>query len=1242
MAYTTQDSFDGVYYNDDNAEAHLFTCENDDIADLSLSVFTNNSLYDWCYDKENQKLMADASDEISDIYNDSEKPYDEQKQDEIANAIIGYFLKNDDRKINIMAWRTSGRNGSYVEIEKADEWTFDTYRYSDLGIDQEEVFLLEVIRINDEVIQLDLEKPDKNNWTKQEKAKLEFVTDIMASKTGCITWTGLIKIPRETLNQKLEEEDEGDPRIEVQYEEQEEIEFKLYLFDSLYTRESARKVTLKKFNIVGHRSGYFDGIYTKKEDGKLSVVQEFDNPKNEVAGELDLQYNDFTGKWESGTPQVIAILTTNIPAATGIDLDFLKTKSIDEILDSTLGQQITWGSAIPLHMQNGNPLQWAPNYKIKEEYRDGNLDKAEGRVYNIAPREYSSGEMVFLNRINGLWFPLSFGEPGQAAPPEPLFIGKWDLTYLMTNVEYFFRDTAGNKLSYDDYEKAVYKAYYYDEQPTGLNIDRYSAPNYQINCNVKDGYFQVTSWDFMGGTIGGLRDNGHALACTQFAYDPNGNAFDNDGEDTLRNSIPFFGCVFPNGYSTDTGILRDPKPYDITPARYDLDNPKLNYFIEISNQQNVFENVNDNSADGNAGGMFIKDIAHLPADIGTNCSPSGQNGRPISNIHMLPVGPFSNIQTDFARYFDLEDTPVGNNIREAVPVRYNWLRKFDTLDNGEYGVNESAFDLLPTNGRKIQFRPLMMETYAAFEVNADGSSQHGTGEYGNKTREYTISVEEPLSLSALYREIDETGTFDINRLYGGTGIGLKYSSDIGNLPNANFPIQYWAEPWMGGEPGAGAVGIIGAVCTIQIERAIELITDSYIGMDSYLINPALPREEAWEGTNGYNNLNRSALYARAFQQWPRELTVYDHRFFSVFHFNPGVEIKEKIIVEEWYLNGVAITGSPPDGTPDEQYIYPTGYYTVSKSESTVDYRVPSYHNGLHSKVETTNDPWPSQNGNEASPAATGVFVWSDYTTNSRPLRNISDWAIDKGRRGKLLPFSYYKTSLTLNPEMDSNDIVSIDNDNSGSVYIKDYDIFIINPGTGYTTGNTFTIDGVDGAELECSVGVGGAVASFNIKTTTGKLLIGEDINPSDLSRYSIPATDQNGVMIPDQYVYNPITTSSKTNLKITTKTATGTGLEAYVCRAVISNTLKTDEKPKQAFTSELINLLPPAPREDGVRTLLNDALSGREELLNVSDNNQYDIFFHFHNDTTHTFGHSYGNSPQAWQQKIDLEIILDP
>lgn len=1155
------------------SESHSFVCQNARMASVNLSVFTTSSLEKWLSYKKNKEILKYTS---------------EEEIDDLVEDIVN----NQDQTANISVWRKEGRNGRYVEFVNLSEWKYDKsetdvnlkYAWSDVinnetdaGYSPTKNIIIYLIKLNDfiqEKIATDPVPDLEFGWTKQQIAAYEFFIDVNSSKERCLSWTNNLDFIKESISV----DDRGKTELEKEYE-QKEITIKLYFFSLFNNKKTERKVGTKELNIVAPRKDCAGKEYIAKDEGKTYYATTQDNPKSHAGAPLDLKYTEFLNRWESGTPQAIAIMTTDLPPAERPDLETFINGAASDSLHHETGLQVIAGSAMPVSMDKCNPLQWCPTYSRDERDREelqklGTSDKSKVQVpvYNLSPSAFSSGDIVILNRIDGVWIPIPYAS-GDLVTKKSTSLGKWDFTYLMTNTDYYFRNKLDELITYQDFEKGLYKSYYINDP---LNKNYYTENDEVVKyADVSNSYFQVTSWDFMGEKIGGLRTNGHALACNQFEFHPDNSRVNdsNNGRESLGISGPFFGCVFPNGYE-ETGkveILKaNSKNFIIKPTgAQDKLNRYHEFFEEIPNDQNVFENDNTNALSSAKEGIFAHDnITQLPADIAVNCSPEGQYGRPISLVRTLPTGN-QNLQNEFKEYFKyIPDSDL------KIPRRYAWLYQHPVGDDPvtTSDVNNSAFDIRPTNIRKIQFRPLKTETYACFEIDSKSDATVGSEERGEFARRMWDSQdvdENPIATGCLTRN-----TMGGNDLYHGKGVGLIYENSIDNArPRSdNNPDLLWLRNWIefgdgktdnaGGFPMGNAFGIIGAVCTVSFNDKIEFVLDNYIGMTPWFLNGAL--YPSW-GAGNYNSAHTTQLWARCFHSWPREQTIYDSRFFAVHHFNEGVERQD-----------------PLDPNDAEQV-------AVSGKILDVDF------------LEITSPSINSKVHADTTEFASGV------TTR---------------RRGKLLPYKWeYKTlgvgpfSYFLDPERDPPEKA------------QNVNIFIKASGENYNENDRFIVNGGngEGVLLKPVVSIeNGGITSLQVVHSgynflqSDFLAKGTDLTPSTTSSLSVGPSGSvagNGleaIIVGGTVVNSPVFTDKKPKEIFVDQITPSVQQNAGV------NTITDGASDKnRAFGQDL---------SDSDR----------------SDSGEYDLFLHFHNDISHTWDFDRALTPPAYEQKLDLTINLDP
>ena len=1189
--------FNGHGIHSEDLDNHVIVSRDNHMVDINLSVFTENSFYSWFSYESNRDIIEEIKDfdpnkvdppdtvldpedlpagqiELQDAFNALTEPRSSAEFGDFTYLLSGSGF-----------WRNKGRNGEYVNFDRISEWEYtdkndNKYTYLDVISSFEPEIYCDsqneipcLIKINDKIQQKLAEFPntDSDDWNRREKAAYEFFVDINASQQRCLKWSTELTF----LEYKIEKNNRGLAEIEQEYNNKKRVDYEIYFYGIGNLRKSERKVGQKEINIVAPRKDAIGRSYLLKKEGKNIAAIHQENPKSHIGAPLDLKYTEFLNKWESGTPQMLAVVTTEIPSVQKPEINVFTESSASDILDHENGLQVIHGSAIPITMDQCNPLQWCPTYIRDERYREeGDLSKIQVPIYNVSDiAAFNPGDLVVLNRIDGVWVPMPF-TPGFARRRVGSVI-EWDFTYLMTNTDNFFRNVDNEKFTYDDFEKAIHLSYY----SGGKNVDLLNIETYNKNgdvryAKVENNFFQVTSWDFMGPDIGGLR-NGNALGCTQFEYHPDNESVNgaNLGKDTLDISGPFFGCVFPDGYNEEAKIqnLEDVnKTFHLrTITSKDESNNQHIFFKDVLSTTNVFDNnKNSNILPSSRGGMFAHaNINQLPADIGVNSSPDDKNGRPLSTTRMIPTGQL-NLQESFREYFKNHTEGVAS----GLPKRYSWLYKHP-VDEDTFVPDDryaSAFSIKPLNNERLQFRPLKTETYACFELknkfDVDVRSEE-RGEFARRMWNSQGDDENPISVLAKERNKLPTENKLIDE-----NLGLIYEKSV-KFPRPrsnNNPDLLWARSWIEAAPDnqGNAFGIIGASCTATYDTKIQFITDNFIGMQPWFLSNFL--YNSW-GRGSYNDVHTTQLSVRAFHAWPKEQTIYDSRFFSVHHFNPGVEKQEPL--EGEYAEEVKVSGLITD----------------------VDF-LEVLTPGLGGQINFDTDPFES-----------GVSVV---------------------RRGKMLPYKYkYNTiGVTSSYARIPDDIPDDSVDDPLGLTAQDVNILIKSSGTEYVEDDRFIVSGGSGR---------GILLKPLIEGEGG--VVGFDVIHSgyDYLKENFPKGD---------VVLNRETGSSLT--VIPSGEVAGNGLSAIIVGGTVVETpVFTDEKPRQIFFRKIS---PDPPTDGGLNAIADvsyDISVGFGDDIPESyksADGKYDLFFYFQNDISHTWDWDRGQLPPAYEQKLDLQINLDP
>ena len=118
------------------------------------------------------------------------------------------------------------------------------------------------------------------------------------------------------------------------------------------------------------------------------------------------------------------------------------------------------------------------------------------------------------------------------------------------------------------------------------------------------------------------------------------------------------------------------------------------------------------------------------------------------------------------------------------------------------------------------------------------------------------------------------------------------------------------------------------------------------------------------------------------------------------------------------------------------------------------------------------------------------------------------------------------------------------------------------------------------------------------------------------------------------------------NVTTTAGESTGTGFNAYFVNAAISKFKRTDEKPQIATTTQEIQLSLAAD-DTALQSGPWEASQGTREvnaqIAYPSPDGKYDLFFHFHNDITHTWAANWrGQREEMWKKEQFVGLSINP
>ena len=1210
------------------ADTHLFTTTNPIMKDIGLGSFTTGVLHDWVTEQNGANLV-NITPEYWDVVSLFGKPTGVDLEFAAMRHIITNDVPTDMSQFYIETKRPKGRtfeNITYTGLTSSygstsnnynPNWRYEVktidYSFNDLNISDFSSSAGEYADKITPIIKLNDWVNDKGHMSDPlYHTRATFVRDIRRSDHEGITWSNYVDI-------RLPGSDQVCPIL---------VKWKLLLYKKkpLTTHTIATKnpsFAISQQNSLGVKHGARDAT------GRLVG-------NREIAGELDVWTDPASGKVRAGNKLVMAVMTSDLPKADAPD-----DETPEGARSTTVGRGVKFGTAKPRMMKDGNPFDWGPEYKYKNSC--GLSDDEKNELYEIpvinafSTVSFATGEEVMLtdNGGGGVWQVLKVFDITSAQPVVPS-VDNWSITSMASNAEHYFNTSnisLTTPIKYDEYEQGIHNAYY---GKTGTD-----NPYEDHIKHERNGYVQITSFDMMGPNVGGLR-NTHALGNTQLGTRANGVEMP-DLTDVLGiTTTPFFGCVFPDGYE-----ISDEKWNSYSSAGTDVEmnqNGVLNYLQRIPATTKIFDNAvgtfsnTEGSPFGATAGSPDKSLLQLPADIALHAIPNSDGiGSPITIIDTI---------WDMFNY-DITNIPTRVNLLSSDSDRYAWLQRNDGGD---------TFALTPKNKGRIQFRPLKAEIYATFEISKGGLAPGITDEsvrgcWANRGYLKTGYTGDPASpdppiANEVWQRVNQDGDKGIIG-----PLGFRYNLDIETyLPSENsaFPKPYFRlggpNGWQKYDRPAGAVGIIGAQATVTTNSVISFqVKENYFGMDDWFFNnPAGGDHNSSFGDKptDYNRFNNTSLHARVFQHWPKKQTIYDPRFFAVFHFAegfgdlPGIGTKYMVTAgdgEVTQLVSKADTGGQSaqqqwENRPELVGYYPEGdhagkWQVDDGKYVTTDIRVPTLIKDIDNNNDQTtgmkaftykdsadnlaNGPYGSTDANGG--ALNGVFndtgVW----------RKPEDWSVDNDMRGKLLPATSLVTTIG---------IVS----DAAGVAFQDQ-IVIESPGGGYTSTDTFTTKGGAGQNITLTpnIGVDGAIVSFNVTGSGGGFIPANFFAPTDTPSYQAAE-----VTIVESTVDE------------------GNGLQAYIRYGSVIEQTFTLNGPQRATDQAYFDLVnePPLPHKDSdlFRLAISSPSATNAIITNPSPTNQYGVFLHYHNDITHVFDNQWnvgGASPSAREQFINLEIIPD-
>lgn len=619
------------------------------------------------------------------------------------------------------------------------------------------------------------------------------------------------------------------------------------------------------------------------------------DPQDAVAAPLQMFYDSNTHTFKSGNVQILAILLEDIDEASMVDLEDIDIKN--PINAQSIREKFNYktGKALLLSIQNGNPYQFGPIYA---ECLTKNA--IEILVVNRSSRKFLKNEMITATEINGEWIPQALDNV--LTKQSSFKVGEWSFVKFMASSDAYFKSntflstgfpqsvftnqiytTQSRAVFYSKHKNILASSYYNYYTPTEIESMVSNNKNVTLSENFtpSKNYLSSVIFDQVSEELGGFADDSLSLL-----KNINSQGLENlftitEIQQSKKERCAFWGPLFYRGYTNiifNNNITSDDL-YFKTPT-VDLSNP--------SSIDNVLSKYF-------TGGSAIP--KNIPAEITSNLYNSiyiinnwinlGSSDFKINEASKVIKPIFYGSQADFSsiQFSALSLELAGSNYTvrtedgkgSIIPRIY---RDFQVIGNN---ANPTLKDYVESVLREALLAPIGISLGS--DYNLFGKMQKRASQHGVDFKEFYI----PLGCL-------------VNNVNIRPPISAKgFSSDHPQLDNYNCANGL-------SHKGSNLIGMIGAHTTISksgggnIKFSVQQSFGSKIRqtvsggqVDNFFFgsligsNPSqINSFPSWgSADDSYNSFGTLALHIRIFDYWPQNQTVFDSRYFSVLHFNPG-------------------------------------------------------------------------------------------------------------------------------------------------------------------------------------------------------------------------------------------------------------------------------------------------------------------------------------------------------------------
>ncbi len=274
------------------------------------------------------------------------------------------------------------------------------------------------------------------------------------------------------------------------------------------------------------------------------------------------------------------------------------------------------------------------------------------------------------------------------------------------------------------------------------------------------------------------------------------------------------------------------------------------------------------------------------------------------------------------------------------------------------------------------------------------------------------------------------------------------------------------------------------------------------------------------------------------------------------------------------------------------------------------------------------------NPNNKSVDSTTYRDGNNNIINNKNVFSDSDLieVLDEYRRNKLLPCEYTVKSTIGIPVANVYIVENPTNPSNNPTTPEYFALVIDSQGSDYENGDTFKISGGNGVSpiLVAEVDANKKIIKFNYvpsqPSNKQQNLYGYNYKPSNFLKRD------------DDFLTN------KGGLQIIPDSVSGTGFSGRIVAGIgVDSPVLIDEGPQQVGQAFIQLTGDTNTGESDSSTIVNEFVDSKTVTVNItpsskSSNDSYDLFFHFHNDCSHTFIEDYFGGPAPLENHVTVTM----